>query len=41
VLFDPATGTFAMGATFSKGVYIPELAVRMAFQATFAAITCA
>ena len=24
-LFDPATGTFAMGATFSKGVVIPEL----------------
>jgi ammonium transporter, Amt family len=38
-LFDPATGTFAMGATFSKGVYIPEL-LFMAFQATFAAITC-
>jgi len=38
-LFDPATGTFAMAATFSKGVYIPEL-LFMAFQATFAAITC-
>ena len=38
-LFDPATGTFAMGATFSKGVVIPEL-LFMAFQATFAAITC-
>ena len=38
-LFDPATGTFAMGATFSKGVYIPEL-LFLAFQATFAAITC-
>ena len=37
-LFDPATGTFAMAATFSKGVYIPEL-LFMAFQATFAAIT--
>jgi len=30
---------FAMAATFSKGVYIPEL-LFMAFQATFAAITC-
>ncbi len=38
-LFDPATGTFAMGATFSKGVVLPEL-LFMAFQATFAAITC-
>src|SRR5207344_48404 len=38
-LFDPAAGTFAMGATFSKGVYIPEL-LFAAFQATFAAITC-
>jgi Amt family ammonium transporter len=38
-LFDPATGTFAMAATFSKGVYIPEL-LFMAFQATFAGITC-
>jgi len=38
-MFDPATGTFAMGATFSKGVYIPEL-LFLAFQATFAAITC-
>ncbi len=38
-LFDPATGTFAMGATFSKGVYIPEM-LFTAFQATFAAITC-
>jgi len=38
-LFDPATGTFAMGATFSKGVYIPEL-LFTAFQATFAGITC-
>ncbi|MBC7995855.1 MAG: ammonia channel protein, partial [Rhizobacter sp.] len=24
-VFDPATGAFAMAATFSKGVYIPEL----------------
>jgi Amt family ammonium transporter len=39
-LFDPATGAFAMGATFSKGVYIPEL-LFAAFQATFAGITCA
>ncbi len=38
-LFDPATGSFAMGATFSKGVYIPEM-LFTAFQATFAAITC-
>ncbi|MFP5348799.1 MAG: ammonium transporter [Gammaproteobacteria bacterium] len=39
-LFNPATGEFAMGATFSKGVVIPEI-VFVAFQATFAAITCA
>jgi Amt family ammonium transporter len=32
-------GEFAMGATFSKGVVIPEL-LFVAFQATFAAITC-
>ena len=38
-LFDPAAGTFAMGATFSKGVVIPEL-LFAAFQATFAGITC-
>jgi Amt family ammonium transporter len=38
-IFDAATGTFAMGATFSKGVYIPEL-LFAAFQATFAGITC-
>ena len=38
-LFDPATFGFTMAATFSKGVYIPEL-LFMAFQATFAAITC-
>jgi Amt family ammonium transporter len=31
---------FAMAATFSKGVYIPEL-LFAAFQATFAGITCA
>ena len=38
-LFDPVAGTFAMGATFSKGVVIPEL-LFAAFQATFAGITC-
>ena len=38
-LFDASAGTFAMAATFSKGVYIPEL-LFLAFQATFAAITC-
>jgi Amt family ammonium transporter len=37
--FDPLKGEFAMAATFSKGVVIPEL-VFVAFQATFAAITC-
>jgi ammonium transporter, Amt family len=37
--FDPAKGEFANAATFSKGVVIPEL-VFVAFQATFAAITC-
>jgi len=38
-VFDPATGTFAMAATFSKGVVLPEI-VFVVFQATFAAITC-
>ena len=38
-VFDPAAGTFAMAATFSKGVVIPEI-VFVVFQATFAAITC-
>ena len=38
-MFDPATGRFAMAGTFSKGVVIPEL-LFVAFQATFAAITC-
>jgi len=38
-LFDAAKGEFAMAATFSKGVYIPEL-LFAAFQATFAGITC-
>ncbi|MFO1362781.1 MAG: ammonium transporter [Burkholderiales bacterium] len=37
---DAAKGEFAMAATFSKGVVIPEI-VFIAFQATFAAITCA
>jgi Amt family ammonium transporter len=37
--FDPASGSFATVATFSKGVVIPEF-VFVAFQATFAAITC-
>ena len=36
--FDAAKGEFAMAATVSKGVVIPEL-VFVAFQATFAAIT--
>ncbi len=38
-LFDARAGTFAMAATFSKGVVIPEL-LYAAFQATFAGITC-
>src|SRR5437868_10835137 len=38
-MFNPADGEFALAATFSKGVVIPEL-VFVAFQATFAAITC-
>jgi ammonium transporter, Amt family len=38
-IWDNVAGTFAPGATFSKGVYIPEL-VFAAFQATFAGITC-
>jgi Amt family ammonium transporter len=37
---DAGKGEFAMAATFSKGVVIPEI-VFIAFQATFAAITCA
>ncbi len=36
---DVAAGNYAMAATFSKGVYIPEM-LFAAFQATFAAITC-
>ncbi|MEC5163584.1 MULTISPECIES: ammonium transporter [unclassified Janthinobacterium] len=38
-IWDPAAGTFASAATFSKGVVIPEF-VFVAFQGTFAAITC-
>ena len=38
-VFDPAAGTFSVGATFSKGVVVPEIAF-VVFQATFAAITC-
>jgi Amt family ammonium transporter len=38
-MFTPADGSMAMAATFSKGVYIPEL-LYAAFQATFAGITC-
>jgi len=38
-VWDNAAGTFSNAATFSKGVYIPEL-VFAAFQASFAAITC-
>lgn len=39
-IWDNVAGTFANAATFSKGVYIPEI-VFAAFQATFAGITCA
>jgi Amt family ammonium transporter len=38
-MFNAADGSFAMAGTFSKGVVIPEL-LFLAFQATFAAITC-
>jgi ammonium transporter, Amt family len=38
-IWDPAKGSFATAATFSKGVVIPEY-VYVVFQATFAAITC-
>jgi len=37
--FDSYAGSFSLAATFSKGVYIPEL-LFVAFQGTFAAITC-
>ncbi len=39
-IFDPATGSVANAATFSKGVVIPEFAF-VVFQATFAAIAVA
>ena len=39
-IWDNVAGTFANGATFSKGVVIPEI-IFAAFQATFAGITCA
>jgi Amt family ammonium transporter len=39
-IWDPVAGTFAMGATFTKEVMIPEF-IFVAFQGTFAAITCA
>jgi Amt family ammonium transporter len=38
-IWNPATASFSTAATFSKGVVIPEF-VYVAFQATFAAITC-
>jgi len=38
-MFNAKDGTFSTAATFSKGVVIPEL-LYLAFQATFAAITC-
>ena len=38
-VWDNVAGTFSNAATFSKGVYIPEI-VYAAFQATFAGITC-
>ena len=38
-IYDPAAGTFAYAATWSKGVVIPEF-IYVAFQGTFAAITC-
>ncbi|HEY0490423.1 MAG TPA: ammonium transporter [Telluria sp.] len=38
-IWDPAKGAFAYAATWSKGVVIPEF-VFVAFQGTFAAITC-
>ncbi len=37
--FDPISGNFSMASTFSKGTPLYEL-VYVAFQATFAAITC-
>ncbi len=38
-IFDPVKASFSTAATFSKGVVIPEF-VYVAFQGTFAAITC-
>ncbi len=38
-IWDPVKGSFSTAATFSKGVVLPEF-VYVAFQATFAAITC-
>ena len=38
-IWDNVAGTFANGATFSKGVVIPEI-VFATFQSTFAGITC-
>jgi Amt family ammonium transporter len=38
-VFDAATGAFSLGATFSKGTPMYEI-VFVAFQATFAGITC-
>ncbi len=38
-IWDPAKATFSTASTFSKGVVLPEF-VYVAFQATFAAITC-
>ncbi len=38
-IWDPAKASFSTAATFSKGVVIPEF-IYVAFQATFAAITC-
>jgi Amt family ammonium transporter len=38
-IWDPVAATFSTAATFSKGVVIPEF-VYVAFQGTFAAITC-
>jgi Amt family ammonium transporter len=38
-IWDPVKATFSTASTFSKGVVIPEF-VYVAFQGTFAAITC-
>ena len=38
-IWNPTTATFTYAATFSKGVVIPEF-IYVAFQGTFAAITC-